>query len=58
MQTVTDKTEQPHEPKIFTKRIGSTNYKVTVYFSNTSYETINDKVIRLIKNDVSRKAAG
>ena len=33
------------------KRIGSTNYKVRVHFSETSKETINDKIVRLIQNE-------
>ena len=58
MQTATVKTEQPHESKTFTKRIGSTNYRVSVHFSDTSRETMNEKIMRLIKNDASGKAAG
>ena len=33
------------------KRIGSTNYKVRVHFSETCKETINDKIVRLIQNE-------
>ena len=58
MQTATDKKEQPRESGVFTKRIGSTNYRVSVHFSDTSRETMNDKIIRLIKNDANGKAAG
>ena len=32
----------------FTKRLGSTTYQVSVHFSSTSKETMNDKIIRLI----------
>jgi len=47
------------EPINLTKRIGSTNYRVTIHFSKTSRETMNDKIICLIKNDVAvGKAAG
>ena len=41
----------PQEPRRFVKRIGSTNYRVNVHFSDTSKETINDKIIRLIKSE-------
>lgn len=41
------------EPINLTKRIGSTNYKVSVHFSTTSKETISDKMLRLMKNDVA-----
>jgi hypothetical protein len=37
-----------------TKRIGSTTYKVTVHFSKTSRETLDDKLIRLIGNEAQR----
>lgn len=41
--------EQPHT---FYKKIGSTVYEVCVHFSQTSRENMNDKILRLIKNDV------
>ena len=34
-----------------TKRIGTTTYKVNVHFSETSKETIGDKIIRLIQSE-------
>jgi len=56
-QTVINNT--PQEPYRFIKRIGSTNYRVTVRFSSTSRETMNDKILRLIKNDaILEKAVG
>ena len=51
------KKEQAHESGAFNKRIGSTNYHVNVHFSKTSRETMNDKVLRLIKNDTSGRTA-
>jgi len=51
------KKEQPLDSGAFTKRIGSTNYRVNVHFSKTSRETINDKILRLIKNETNGKAA-
>ena len=39
------------EPYRFTKRIGSTNYKIAVHLSKSSRETMDDKIIRLIKNE-------
>ncbi|WP_277287127.1 hypothetical protein [Sneathia sanguinegens] len=35
----------------FSKKIGKTNYKVTVHFSKTSNETITDKINRLIQKE-------
>ena len=59
MQIATSKSEQPREHGTFTKRIGSTNYRVSVHFSDTSRETMNDKIIRLIRNESANgKAAG
>lgn len=55
MQTNTVPKEQtPSEPRSFTKRIGSTNYRVSVHFSKTSRETINDKILRLVKNEAAK----
>ena len=45
-------------PRTITRRIGNTNYKVNVHFSRTSRETMNDKIIRMIKNEAAGKAAG
>ena len=39
------------EPVRFQKRIGSTVFEVAVYFSQTSKETLDDKILRLIKNE-------
>ena len=33
--------------------IGSTNYKVRVFFSETEKETMEDKILRMIQNEVS-----
>ncbi|MBE6845909.1 MAG: hypothetical protein E7508_09450 [Ruminococcus sp.] len=35
-----------------TRRIGGTTYKVKVVFSENSTETMEDKIIRIIKNDL------
>ncbi|MGL5254241.1 MAG: transposon-encoded TnpW family protein [Brevinema sp.] len=39
----------------FTHKIGKTTYVVGVHFSKTSKETINDKIERLILNDLQRE---
>jgi hypothetical protein len=36
----------------FNRKIGATNYVVSVNFSKTSRESINDKIMRLIRNDI------
>lgn len=47
----------PEQPKAnqyhcFNRRIGNTNYRVRVHFSEKSKETLQDKIIRLIRNEV------
>lgn len=43
---------------VMRKRIGSTTYLVNVLFSDTCTETANDKILRIICNEVSEKAVG
>ena len=35
------------------RRIGSTNYRVKVFFSETETETLEDKIYRMIQNELS-----
>ncbi len=35
-----------------TRRIGGTTYKVKVIFSDTEHETMEDKILRMIRNEV------
>ncbi len=53
-------TIQPAEAKTATiyRRIGSTTYKVRVHFSDTAQETINDKILHLIRHEAVTNAAG
>ena len=44
------------EPVILLKRIGSTTYKVSVRFSETSKETMQDKILRMIESEVHKSA--
>ena len=39
-------------PFIMRRTIRSTVYEVAVYFSQTSRETLTDKIMRLIRNEV------
>ena len=39
-------------PAMLTKRIGSTTFRVRIHFSNTSRETVNEKILRLVKSEV------
>ena len=49
MQMKTD--EKSKAENTFHKKIGKTNYKVTVHFSETSDEIITDKINRLIQKE-------
>ena len=44
------------EPLNLLKRIGSTTYKVSVHFSETSKETMEDKLLRLMEREVNKIA--
>ena len=35
-------------------KIGKTTYKVHVHFSNTSTETMSDKIKRMLKNEIQQ----
>ena len=37
--------------RTLTRRIGSTNYRIAIHFSETSRETMDEKIIRLVKNE-------
>ncbi|MCL1884607.1 MAG: transposon-encoded TnpW family protein [Defluviitaleaceae bacterium] len=47
---------QPQPQHHFKKRIGSTFYKVAVFHSDTSKEKLEDKILRLAKNDAANIA--
>ena len=44
------------EPTKFSKRIGSTTYVVAVHFSQSSKETMLDKIMRLIESEARHSA--
>jgi len=54
-QTATENTGA----RTFMRRIGSTNYRIAIHFSETSKETMDEKILRIIENEtVLGKAAG
>ena len=58
LKSPTVKNNTPQEPYRLKKRLGSTVYEVNVYFNQDAKETMNDKIMRLIRNEVqSGKAA-
>ncbi len=47
-------TQQPRRPqRMLEKRIGQTTYEVHICFSEQSKESMNDKICRLIKNQIA-----
>ena len=57
MQTAdTTTTRAPEDAPALVKKIGKTTYKVRVHFSNTSTETMSDKIKRLILNDSEKSS--
>jgi ribonuclease P protein component len=53
----TNQERTPREAGNFTRRIGSTTYRVGVHFSKTSKENVNDKIARLIRSDTRQEEA-
>jgi len=45
--------EKSNSQGILHKKIGSTFYKVNIYFNNTNPETLEQKISRIIKTDLS-----
>jgi len=59
-QNYKDNNHQPHCPvqvepgnAFFNKRIGATLYRVGIHFNPESKETLQDKILRLVKNDLN-----
>ena len=40
------------EPLVLVRRIGSTTYRARVFWSPDAKETLDDKVLRLLKNEL------
>jgi hypothetical protein len=43
------------KPRKLRKRIGSTTYEVSIHFSETSTETIEDKILRMIERETDNE---
>ena len=46
--------ERRRTPPALVKKIGKTTYKVRVHFSDTSTETMSDKIKRMLKNEIQQ----
>jgi hypothetical protein len=47
--------EQGNTVKEMVLKIGNTIYDINFYFSKTSRETMNDKMLRIIRNDMNSR---
>ena len=56
VETAATETIASQPVHIITKRIGSTNFKIRVFNKPDAKENINDKILRLIKNDIANGA--
>lgn len=55
MQTAdTTPARAPEDAPALVKKIGKTTYKVHVHFSNTSTETMSDKIQRMLKKEIQQ----
>mgnify|MGYP001257703669 CR=1 FL=1 len=46
----------PEISSLVNKKIGNTTYEINIFFMVSGKETMNDKIIRLIKNDLLESA--
>jgi len=62
IMTVTIKPERLDQTKVgsaaLRKRIGSTIYEVAIHFDQEANETMNEKILRLIENDLNLTVSG
>ena len=49
------KTENKINYTYVTRRIGATTYKIKVVFNDTGTETMEDKILRIIRNELLEK---
>ena len=47
-----DKTKADNNYSYITRRIGATTFKVKVAYSDTGNETMEDKILRIVRNEV------
>ena len=54
IQNVADTTAGAENPPALVKKIGRTTYIVRIHFSETSTETMSDKIKRMLKNEIQQ----
>ena len=50
------KSENNNYFSYITRRIGATTYKVRVVFNDTGTETMEDKILRIVRNELLEKS--
>jgi len=50
--------EKQTEALVLYRRIGSTLYRVGIHFNQSAKETLNEKICRLLKNELQSASAG
>ena len=53
MNSTVKKTTVAPEQFVLYRRIGSPTYKVGIHFNEKARETLEDKILRLLKNDLN-----
>lgn len=56
LATASPLTVKEAAPPVMIKKIGKTTYRVKIHFSETSKETMSDKIKRLILNDSEKSS--
>ena len=49
---ISEEALEPNGQAALVKRIGKTTYRVRVHFSTTNHETMNDKIMRMLRDEV------
>jgi len=57
MKKLNSKTANNPNARTFKRRIGQTTYRVGIHFNQRSRETIDDKIIRLVRNESTGRKA-
>jgi hypothetical protein len=51
----TSETAKSKNTRRYKRRIGNTTYRIGVHFNNASNETLDDKIIRLVRNETTSR---
>jgi hypothetical protein len=57
MKQLNSETAKKPNARVFKKRIGQTTYRVGIHFNQHSNETLDDKIIRLVRNESTGRKA-